>query len=59
MGDLTPALFAGHGSSMTTITHTANIDGAWSMTSYLLADPALLQASWSLREFMALLRANA
>jgi len=45
MGDLTPALFAGHGSSMTTITHTANIDGALSMTSYLFADPALLQGS--------------
>jgi hypothetical protein len=59
MGDPIPAPFAGHGSATTTITDKANIDGGWSMTSYLLADPALLKASWSLRESVALLRANA
>jgi hypothetical protein len=45
MGNLTSAPFAGHGSAMTTITDKATIDGAWSMTSYLFADPALLQGS--------------
>jgi len=45
MGDPIPAPFAGHGSATTTITDKANIDGAWSMTSYLFADPALLQGS--------------
>jgi len=45
MGDPIPAPFAGHGSATTTIADKTAIDGAWSMTSYLFADPALLQGS--------------
>jgi hypothetical protein len=45
MGDPIPAPFAGHGSATMTIADKAAIDGAWAMTSYLFADPALLQGS--------------